>query len=82
MKAPVLQSDSRPVRHQRHSPPVASFASGRATHARDLPWRSAGVSAWGVLVSEVMLQQTTVATVIPRFQRFVARWPTQPARAA
>ena len=35
-----------------------------------------------VWLSEVMLQQTTVATVIPRFERFVDRWPTIEALAA
>ena len=47
---------------------------------RQLPWRAApGGSppdAYRVWLSEVMLQQTTVAAVIPRFERFVARWPT------
>ena len=33
--------------------------------ARDLPWRRPGTTAWGVLVSEVMLQQTPVARVTP-----------------
>jgi A/G-specific adenine glycosylase len=32
---------------------------------RDLPWRSPDTTAWGVLVSEVMLQQTPVPRVIP-----------------
>lgn len=35
-----------------------------------------------VWLSEVMLQQTTVATVIPRFERFLAKWPTVEAVAA
>lgn len=57
----------------------------RAT-ARVLPWR-AGPGAprtepYRVWLSEVMLQQTTVATVIPRFLRFVERWPTVDALAA
>jgi len=43
--------------------------------ARDLPWRSAGRSPYRVLVSEFMLQQTQVATVIPYFERFVAELP-------
>lgn len=47
--------------------------------SRPLPWRSAPGSAapdpYRVWLSEIMLQQTTVATVIPRFERFVARWP-------
>ena len=58
-------------------------------HARRLPWRSlplAGGSAvlpdpYRVWLSEVMLQQTTVAAVIPYFARFLARWPTVAALA-
>ena len=46
------------------------------TSARDLPWRSPGTSAWAVLVSEVMLQQTTTAHAAPYYARFLARWPT------
>lgn len=53
---------------------------------RRLPWRSPPGSAapdpYRVWLSEVMLQQTTVATVIPRFERFIARWPTVEALAA
>lgn len=53
---------------------------------RRLPWRSApGEPApppYRVWLSEVMLQQTTVAAVIARFERFVARWPTVDALAA
>ena len=44
---------------------------------RDLPWRRADIieNPYRVLVSEVMLQQTTVAAVAPFFERFVARFP-------
>ena len=49
-------------------------------HARVLPWRSPPGSPppepYHVWLSEVMLQQTTVATVHPRFRRFIERWPT------
>lgn len=54
-------------------------------HRRDLPWRSGpGLPAdpYRVWLSEVMLQQTTVATVGPYFARFLARWPTVKALAA
>lgn len=48
--------------------------------ARDLPWRRAAFhdefGAWGVLVSEFMLQQTPVARVIPHLEAWLARWPT------
>ena len=53
---------------------------------RRLPWRSPpGLpppEPYAVWLSEVMLQQTTVATVTPRFERFLARWPTVEALAA
>jgi len=51
-------------------------------HGRDLPWRQSGFSAWGTLVSEVMLQQTPVARVIPRLADWLDRWPTAAALAA
>jgi len=57
-----------------------------SVHARVLPWRappgSAPMDPYRVWLSEVMLQQTTVATVTPRFARFVERWPTIEALAA
>jgi A/G-specific adenine glycosylase len=49
---------------------------------RDLPWRHPEFSAWGILVSEFMLQQTPVARVIPRLEEWLARWPTPAALAA
>jgi A/G-specific adenine glycosylase len=53
---------------------------------RRLPWRSPPGSAppdpYRVWLSEVMLQQTTVAAVTPRFERFLQRWPTIEALAA
>lgn len=54
-------------------------------HRRVLPWRALpGESAdpYWVWLSEVMLQQTTVAAVKPRFAGWVARWPTVDALAA
>jgi A/G-specific adenine glycosylase len=49
-------------------------------HKRDLPWR--GASPYAVWVSEIMLQQTQVITVIPYFLRFLARFPTVEVLAA
>lgn len=49
---------------------------------RDLPWRRPGFSAWGILISEVMLQQTPVARVIPRLEEWLERWPTPADLAA
>jgi A/G-specific adenine glycosylase len=51
-------------------------------NARDLPWRRPGYGAWGVLVSEFMLQQTPVSRVIPHLEAWLARWPTPAALAA
>lgn len=44
-------------------------------HQRVLPWRKSSPDPYEVLLSEFMLQQTTVATVIEYFERFVAKWP-------
>jgi A/G-specific adenine glycosylase len=41
---------------------------------RDLPWRK--TDAWGVLVSEIMLQQTPVQRVLPVYNEWMKRWPT------
>ncbi|MGN6501344.1 MAG: A/G-specific adenine glycosylase [Pseudolysinimonas sp.] len=49
---------------------------------RDLPWRAEGFPAWGILISEFMLQQTPVARVIPRLAEWLARWPTPADLAA
>ena len=51
-------------------------------HARDLPWRTQGVSPWGVMVSEFMLQQTPVKRVLPVWTTWLERWPTPAALAA
>src|SRR5579864_8757493 len=51
------------------------------TPTRDLPWRRTR-DPWAVLVSELMLQQTQVARVVPRWEAFIARWPTPAACAA
>jgi A/G-specific adenine glycosylase len=47
---------------------------------RDLPWRR-GADAWAIWVSEVMLQQTRVDSVVPYYERFLARFPTPSALA-
>jgi A/G-specific adenine glycosylase len=43
-------------------------------YSRDLPWRRTR-DPWAILVSEVMLQQTTVTAVAPYYERFLKRWP-------
>jgi len=54
-------------------------------HARLLPWRSPpgtpSPDPYRVWLSEIMLQQTTVAAVMPYYERFLARWPTVEALA-
>ncbi|MFC5339032.1 A/G-specific adenine glycosylase [Leucobacter denitrificans] len=51
-------------------------------NARPLPWRADGTTAWGVLVSEFMAQQTQVDRVIPHWLEWMERWPTPSALAA
>ncbi|MHC4880484.1 MAG: A/G-specific adenine glycosylase [Planctomycetota bacterium] len=43
-------------------------------HSRDLPWRRTG-NPYEIWISEIMLQQTTVAAVVPFFERFLKRFP-------
>jgi A/G-specific adenine glycosylase len=50
-------------------------------HGRDLPWRRTR-DPYAILVSEVMLQQTQVERVIPRYLAWLERWPTVDALAA
>ncbi len=45
-------------------------------HQRELPWRTSAPDPYKVWISEIMLQQTTVTTVIPYFLRFMERFPT------
>ena len=52
-----------------------------AEHGRDLPWRRTR-DPYAILVSEVMLQQTQVARVVPRYLEWLERWPTAAALAA
>jgi A/G-specific adenine glycosylase len=66
--------------------PAARLLAYYDGNARSLPWRSPPGSPppdpYLVWLSEVMLQQTTVATVKPRFRRFIERWPSVEALAA
>jgi A/G-specific adenine glycosylase len=50
-------------------------------HGRDLPWRRTR-DPYAILVSEVMSQQTQVERVLPRWQHWLARWPTVASLAA
>jgi A/G-specific adenine glycosylase len=49
-------------------------------HGHDLPWRRTR-DPYAILVSEVMLQQTQVSRVVPRYERWLERWPTPTALA-
>jgi len=55
---------------------IRSLTEWFARHHRPLPWRETSCSAWGVMVSEVMLQQTPVARVQPLWHEWMERWPT------
>lgn len=50
--------------------------------ARDLPWRRENVTAWHILMSEIMLQQTPVVRVAPVWEEWVRRWPVPSLMAA
>ena len=58
-----------------------ALLSWSARTRRDLPWRHTR-DPWAILVSEVMLQQTQVARVVPKYHAFLERFPTAPACAA
>ncbi len=49
-------------------------------HGRDLPWRDTH-EPYKILVSEVMLQQTQVSRVVPKYEEWIERWPTNQALA-
>jgi A/G-specific adenine glycosylase len=71
------------VRHARRQGLTLTGALLRwyAREGRDLPWRRTR-DPYRILVSEVMLQQTQVARVVPRYEAWVERWPTAEALAA
>ena len=77
-----------PARHRPFPEPsslAADLLAWYDRHRRRLPWRSAPgrrPDPYRVWLSEIMLQQTTVATVGPYFADFLARWPTLEALAA
>jgi len=77
----LLVSRTMPRRASPAPPTAAELAAPRAAllawwdrGRRDLPWRRTR-DPWAILVSEVMLQQTTVAAVVPYWERFLSRWP-------
>lgn len=60
---------------------AARLLAWYAKHKRDLPWRRDAHDSYRVWISEIMLQQTQVATVIPYYERFLARFPNVQALA-
>jgi adenine-specific DNA glycosylase len=63
----------------RKAPDAETLLSWYDGHRRHLPWRAPPgerADAYRVWLSEIMLQQTTVATVGPYFESFLARWPS------
>lgn len=79
----------RPLTAKRPVPPVPAFAAHvqqallawYARAGRSLPWRMT-TDPYAILVSEVMLQQTQVDRVIPKYQQFLAAFPTLAALAS
>ena len=61
--------------------PEEALLEWYAREARDLPWRRT-TDPYAILVSEVMLQQTQVARVVPRYLELMERFPTTAACAA
>lgn len=80
----VRVSESTLVGEERHARGLLTraVADWYRSNARDLPWRADGFGAWGILVSEVMLQQTPVARVIGPLAAWLERWPTPADLAA
>jgi A/G-specific adenine glycosylase len=77
----------RPTLAEQATTPAARLLAWYEARARALPWRLAPGSGepadpYRVWLSEIMLQQTTVAAAAPRFAAFVERWPTVEALAA
>jgi A/G-specific adenine glycosylase len=77
-------SERRAQTRLRPAPSARRLLAWYDRAGRDLPWRvkRGRADPYRVWLSEIMLQQTTVATVIPYFERFTARWPSVQALAA
>lgn len=69
-----------PARVKPFASRVIHWQQSHGRHA--LPWQGVVADPYRIWLSEIMLQQTQVATVIPYFERFVARFPTLPQLAA
>lgn len=66
--------------HQHASDIAQTLVDWFAAHGKDYPWRRT-VDPWAILVSEIMLQQTTIPTVLGRYEAWLAQFPT-PAHLA
>lgn len=86
--APAVTGDhAAPASSSDHAAPASTGDAGRIARLqrslqawaeaelRDLPWRRTR-DPWAILVAETMLQQTQVSRVVPRWERFLDRWPT------
>ncbi|HPY21080.1 MAG TPA: A/G-specific adenine glycosylase [Polyangiaceae bacterium] len=78
MNTPLAPHDWHPntLRAMRHE-----LLTWFEKYGRQLPWRTKPRDPYAVWVSEIMLQQTRVATVVPYFERFMHRFPTLEALA-
>jgi A/G-specific adenine glycosylase len=86
MSAPVKKTDVNPRAPdaQRNKDLARKLLAWYRAQHRKLPWRAAPgerQDPYAVWLSEIMLQQTTVATVIPYYLKFMTRWPTMKALA-
>src|SRR6516225_11663783 len=80
-----MSSSRSETSSESRTPEAAVLLAWYDRHRRNLPWRPPpGVrpDPYRIWLSEIMLQQTTVAVVGPYFDRFVARWPNVSALAA
>lgn len=77
----VIDSGVEGARSASPMPSAQAVVSWYREHARDLPWREPGTTPYGVLVSEVMSQQTPVARVVPAWRQWMERWPDPAALA-
>ncbi|NEG89760.1 A/G-specific adenine glycosylase [Bifidobacterium aerophilum] len=66
---------------QRNESVRRKLAAWWDTNARDLPWRFGRTTPWGVLVSEVMSQQTQMSRVVPYWETWMRAWPDAAALA-
>ncbi len=77
VQAPIRGGVGLPINHLVRRALLGWYAA----NGRDLPWRHTR-DPYAILVSEVMLQQTQVDRVVPRWRRWLERWPTVQALAA